>query len=57
MGEYGAYTYGEPEDIIEILEGEGRTDQAAMLRDRLLHQPRLRGARRLQKRITEITQR
>jgi len=56
MGEYGAYTYGEPEDIIEILEGEGRTDQAATLRDRLLHQPRIKGARRLQKRVTEITQ-
>jgi arylsulfatase A-like enzyme len=44
MGDYGPYTYGEPDRIIAEYERQGRTEHAEMLRRRILAGPRLRGA-------------
>jgi arylsulfatase A-like enzyme len=54
MGDYGPYTYGEPEDIIAEFERQGRGEQAAVLRRRLLAGPRLRGESRESARIDEL---
>jgi len=55
MGDYGPYTYGEPEEIIAELERQGRAEQAGILRRRLLAGPRRRGADREWGRVQALT--
>jgi len=54
MGDYGPYTYGEPEEIIAEFERQGRPEHAEILRRRLLAGPRLRGADREEARVREL---
>jgi hypothetical protein len=54
MGDYGPYTYGEPEAIIAEFERQGRAEHAAILRRRLLAGPRRRGADREAERVREL---
>ncbi len=54
MADYGPYTYGEPEEMVAILEEQGRTEQAGILKRRLLAGPRLRGARREHQRVRKL---
>ncbi len=54
MGDYGPYTYGEPEDIIATLESQGHREHANMLRRRLLIGPRRRGSKMESQRVAAL---